>query len=131
MLRLEDDLAELLLKAVNGNLADTKVNWKKEAAACVVVAVDGYPSEFAKGQEVVIDPINDPAVVIFQGGTIRKAGKLVNMAGRVVNVCAHAATLSEALTKAYAAVPKVRFEGARYRRDIGYRALEQLAATRA
>jgi len=33
------------------------------------------------------------------------------------------------LTKVYEAVPKVRFEGARYRHDIGYRALEQLAAT--
>jgi phosphoribosylamine--glycine ligase len=53
------------------------------------------------------------------------------MGGRVVNVCARAATLSEALTKVYEALPKVRFEGARYRRDIGYRALEQLAATRA
>jgi len=45
----------------------------------------------------------------------------------VVSVCARAATLSEALAKAYEAVPKVHFEGARYRRDIGYRALEQRA----
>ena len=130
MLRLEDDLAAVLLKVVNGNLGDTKLTWRKEAAACVVVAVEGYPSEFAKGQEVVIDPINDPSVVVFQGGTIKKAGKLVNMAGRVANVCARAATLTDALTKAYEAVPKVRFQGARYRRDIGYRALEQLSATK-
>lgn len=130
MMRLEDDLAELLLKVVNGELGDTKLTWKKEAAACVVVAVDGYPSEFAKGQEVVVDPIKDPSVVVFHGGTVRKQGKLVNMAGRVANVCARAATLTDALTKAYEAVPKVRFQGARYRRDIGYRALEQLSATK-
>ena len=49
----------------------------------------------------------------------------MNGAGRVVSVCARAATLSEALAKVYEAVPKVRFDGARYRRDIGYRALEQ------
>lgn len=130
MMRLEDDLAELLLKVVNGNLGDTKLTWKKEAAACVVVAVDGYPSEFPRGQEVVIDPIKDPGVVVFHGGTVRKSGKLVNMAGRVANVCARAATLTDALAKAYEAVPKVRFQGARYRRDIGYRALEQLSATK-
>jgi phosphoribosylamine--glycine ligase len=53
----------------------------------------------------------------------------VNQAGRVVSVCARATTLSEALAKAYEAAPKVRFEGARYRRDIGYRALEARAAT--
>ena len=108
-----------------------KVNWRKEAAACVVLAVDGYPNDYMKGQEVIIDPIGDDSVVIFHAGVIRKGPMLVNMAGRVIDVCARAATLSEALTKVYEAVPKVRFEGARYRRDIGYRALEQLAATRA
>ena len=131
MMRLEDDLAEVLLKVVRGSLGETKLNWKKEAAACVVVAVDGYPNEFLKGQEVVIDPINDDTIVVFHAGVIRKGTKMVNMAGRVVNVCGRGPTLSDALAKVYQAVPKVRFEGARYRRDIGYRALEQLASTRA
>jgi phosphoribosylamine--glycine ligase len=125
MLRLEDDLAEVLLNVTRGDLGDTKLNWKKEAAACVVTAVDGYPDEHLKGQEVAIDPIDDPAVVLFHAGTIKRGGKLINNAGRVISVCAHATTLTEALAKAYQAVPKIRFEGARYRRDIGYRALEQ------
>ncbi|HUP48673.1 MAG TPA: phosphoribosylamine--glycine ligase [Thermoanaerobaculia bacterium] len=130
MLRLEDDLAEVLLRVARGNLGDTKLNWKKEAAACVVMTVEGYPAEFAKGQEVVIDPIEDDAVVIFHAGVVRKGTKLVNMAGRVVSVCARAGSLSDALAKVYQALPKVRFEGAWYRRDIGYRALEQLAASK-
>src|SRR4051794_18149392 len=125
MLRLDDDLAEVCLNVARGGLVETKLNWRKEAAACVVVAVEGYPNEYPKGQEVVIDPIADESVVVFHAGTVKKSGKIVNGAGRVVSVCAHAATLSEALAKAYEAVPKVRFEGARYRRDIGYRALEQ------
>jgi phosphoribosylamine--glycine ligase len=128
MLRLEDDLAEVMLKVARGNLGDTKLNWKKEAAACIVVAVDGYPDEFPKGQEVVVDPIADEGVTIFQAGTINKGGKMINVAGRVVSVCANAATLNEALAKAYEAAPKVRFAGARYRHDIGYRALEQRKA---
>ena len=93
------------------------------------MAVDGDPRDVMKGQEVVIDPLGDDSVVVFHAGTVRKGGKIINMAGRVVNVCARAGTVSEALMKVYEAVPKVRFEGARYRRDIGYRALEQLAAT--
>ena len=125
MLRLEDDLAELLLKVANGDLEDTKLSWKKEAAACVVVAVKGYPGEYPKGQEVVIDPIGEDGVVLFHAGTVKKGEKLVNLAGRVISVCAHAPTLTEALAKTYRAVPKIRFEGATYRRDIGYRALEQ------
>ncbi len=125
MLRLEDDLADLCLKVAQGNLGDTKLTWKKEAAACVVIAVEGYPDDFPKGQEVMIDPIDDSNVTIFHAGTIPRNGKMINAAGRVASVCANAPTLSEALAKAYEAAPKVRFEGARYRKDIGYRALEQ------
>ncbi len=125
MLRLEDDLADLCLKVAQGDLGDTKLTWKKEAAACVVIAVDGYPDDFPKGQEVSIDPIDDPNVTIFHAGTIPRNGKMINVAGRVASVCANAPTLSEALAKAYEAAPKVRFEGARFRKDIGYRALEQ------
>jgi len=129
MLRLEDDLADLLLKASRGNLADTKLNWKKEAAACVVIAVEGYPDDFLKGQEVAIDPIADDSVVLFYAGIVKSGTKLLNIAGRVVSVCARAATLSEALAKVYEAAPKIRFQGARYRRDIGYRALGQRRAS--
>jgi phosphoribosylamine--glycine ligase len=125
MLRLEDDLADVCLKVARGNLGDLKaLTFRKEAAACVVVAVDGYPDDYPKGQEVELDPVGDDAVEIFHAGIVKKGGKLVNQAGRVVSVCARAATLSEALAKAYEAAPKVRFEGARYRRDIGYRALD-------
>jgi phosphoribosylamine---glycine ligase len=130
MLRLEDDLAEVCLRVARGNLGDLKtLNWLKEAAACVVLAVDGYPDDFAKGQEVTFDPIDDPAVVVFHAGVVKRDGRFVNQAGRVVSVCARAVTLSEALAKAYEAAPKVRFEGVRYRRDIGYRALEARAAS--
>jgi phosphoribosylamine---glycine ligase len=130
MLRMDDDLADICLKVARGNLGDTKaLNWIKEAAACVVIAVDGYPDDYVKGQEVDFDPVDDESVVVFHAGVVKRGGKLVNQAGRVVSVCARAATLSEALAKAYEAAPKVRFEGARYRRDIGYRALEARAAT--
>ena len=129
MLRMEDDLADIALRVARGNLGDIKsLNFRKEAAACVVIAVEGYPDDFVKGQEVTFDPIDDDSVVIFHAGVIKKDGKLVNVAGRVVSVCARATTLSEALAKAYEAAPKVHFEGARYRRDIGYRALEARAA---
>jgi phosphoribosylamine--glycine ligase len=125
MLRMEDDLADVCLKVARGNLGDVKsLNFRKEAAACIVIAVDGYPDEFVKGQEVEFEPIEDDSVVIFNAGAVKRGGKLVNQAGRVASVCARAATLSEALAKAYEAAPKVRFDGARYRRDIGYRALE-------
>jgi phosphoribosylamine--glycine ligase len=129
MLRMDDDLADVALKVARGSLGDLKgLNFRKEAAACIVIAVEGYPDDYAKGQEVEVDPINDDAVAIFHAGIVKRGGKLVNQAGRVASVCARGATLSEALAKAYDAAPKVRFAGARYRKDIGYRALETLKA---
>ncbi len=125
MIRLEDDLADLFMKVARGNLGDTKLNWKKEAAACVVVTAGGYPGEITRGTEIVIDPLEDPAITIFHSGTGREDGKLVNVAGRVLSVCARAGTLTEALKKAYDAIENIHFEGKQYRRDIGYRALEQ------
>jgi phosphoribosylamine---glycine ligase len=124
MLRMDDDLADICLRVARGNLGDAKLTWKKEAAACVVVAVEGYPSDHPKGQEVTIDALDDDSVVVFHAGTVKSDGKLVNQAGRVVSVCARAGTLSEALANVYAAAPKIRFDGARYRHDIGYRVLE-------
>ena len=127
LLRLEDDLAELCLDVARGNLGERRLVWKKEAAACVVVTAREYPGEVVRGLEVTLDPVDDPSIVLFHSGTEMKDGKLVNIAGRVVSACAHAPTLTEALSKAYAAAAGVRFEGARFRADIGKRALEMLS----
>ena len=126
MLRLEDDLLKIFMEVASGSLSETKLSWKKEAAACVVVAAREYPGDVTKNLEVTIDPIDDPSVELFHSGTEMKDGKLVNVAGRVISACAHAPTLREALDHAYAAARKIHFDGARFRGDIGYRALEQV-----
>lgn len=126
LLRLESDLAEVFMKVARGNLGETKqLQWKKEAAACVVVTMDGYPDEVRKGVEVRIDPPEDPSVVYFHSGTEKREGKLVNVAGRVVTAAAHGETMGKTLKKVYDAAARVRFDGAKYRTDIGYRALEK------
>lgn len=125
MLRLESDLADVFMKVARRNLGDTKLTWRKEAAACVVVATKDYPTGGSKGLEIAIDPIEDDSVVVFHSGTAKKDGKLYTSGGRVLSVCGRGATLSEALKKTYANIPKVRFQGARFRTDIGYRALDQ------
>ena len=131
ILRLEDDIFDVLLRSARRNLGETKLTWKKEASACVVVTTKDYPAGSSKGHEIVVDPIADDSVVVFHAGTAKKDGKLYTTGGRVVNVCARAATLSDALAKIYANIGNVRFQGARYRTDIGYRALGQRAASAA
>lgn len=124
MVRLEDDLAEIMMRIARGNLGETKLSWKKEAAVCVVVAMKGYPDDYPRGVPIEIGPVDDDAVVLFHAGTDRKDGKTVNVGGRVFGVTARAGTLTEALASAYAAAEKISFQGAWFRRDVGYRALD-------
>lgn len=124
MLRLEDDLADVLCAIARGSVTETKLNWKKEAAACIVIVTEGYPESAVRGLEVTIDPFDDEGVVVFHAGTNNENGRVVTAAGRVVNVCARGGSLTEALRKAYDAAKTVRFEGAWYRTDIGKRVLE-------
>ena len=85
------------------------------------MASGGYPLAYKKGIE--ISGLDDNGQIsgaeIFHAGTKLENGKFYTNGGRVLGVTAEAKTLDEALEKAYAAVSKISFEGAHYRKDIG------------
>ena len=64
-----------------------------------------------------------PAIKMFHAGTQEAAGALVTNGGRVLGVTALGPDLRAARATAYAAVERIRFDGAQYRRDIGAQAL--------
>ena len=127
MLRLDDDLLPLLLASAEGRLAEFAPRWRGEAALTVVMAAKGYPGTPEKGS--VISGVEEAAgdgVVIFHAGTARDAaGRLVAAGGRVLNVTAAGASVSEAQKRAYAAVDRIDWPGGFCRRDIGWRAVER------
>lgn len=115
--RLDGDLVELLEATMERRLAGVAPRWKSEAAVCVVMASGGYPSGYVGGKEIA--GLAGSAATVFHAGTRRDGERLVTSGGRVLGVTALAPTLSEARTKAYAAVAGIGFEGAQFRRDIG------------
>jgi phosphoribosylamine--glycine ligase len=119
--RLEDDLAQLLRAAAAGELGSQRAAWKREAAACVVLAAAGYPGPSRRGDPIsgLGDALAQPGVLVFNGATALQDGRLVTTGGRVLSVVGRAATMAEAVAAAYEAAAKVRFEGVHYRRDIG------------
>lgn len=128
MLRLESDIVPILLAAAKGELASIEPpKWRDEAAICVVLAAEGYPDAPKTGGRIQgADADLGEAVVVFHAGTTREfEGRLVASGGRVLNVCALGATLSEARDLAYAALGGISLEGGFYRRDIGWRALSK------
>jgi len=123
--RLENDLLELLEASTNGSLAKHKLKWSPLASVCVVMASGGYPGTYAKGKVITgIEVANAlPHTKVFHAGTAMKNGEVVTNGGRVLGVTALGKDLKSAQAAAYAAVEKIRFEGAQFRSDIAAKGL--------
>ena len=123
--RLESDLIELLDASASGTLAKHELKWSPLASVCVVMASGGYPGNYAKEKTISgLDAANAlPHTKVFHAGTAFKDGQIVTNGGRVLGVTASGEDLKTAQAAAYAAVDKIQFEGAQFRRDIAAKAL--------
>lgn len=123
--RLKSDLLEVCLAVCNGTLDRVKLKWDQRPAVCVVMASGGYPGAYEKGKKITgiaeAEKLKD--VVVFQAGTAKQNGDLVTNGGRVLGVTALGQTISDAKTRAYEAVDKIKFDGAYYRTDIADKAI--------
>jgi phosphoribosylamine---glycine ligase len=128
LMRLEDDLLPVLAAGAAGHFDTRRLSFRREVAACVVLASPGYPGRPLQGEP--IRALDRAAAVegveVFQAGTRREPAddELVSAGGRVLSVCALAPDLHGALERAYQAVAEVDWPGKLYRRDIGRRVLE-------
>ncbi len=130
--RMRSDIVPILQQIALGQLKDTKIEWAKEPAVCVVLAAKGYPDAPETGQEIrgLGTLAKDSDVVVYHAATAVKDGRIVTVGGRVLGVTALGANLDAAVARAYEAVGHINFDGMQYRRDIGKRALARLHAPR-
>ncbi|MCU0725544.1 MAG: phosphoribosylamine--glycine ligase [Planctomycetes bacterium] len=127
--RLKTDLVEMMEATIDGTLDRVELRWDPRAALCVVMASGGYPGRYEKGRTISgLDEAEAlDGVHVFHAGTEAAGGRTVTAGGRVLGVTALGADLADAQARAYAAVGKIRFEGAHYRRDIGHRAVKAVS----
>jgi phosphoribosylamine--glycine ligase len=118
--RLENDLVELLEASVSGTLNKVELKWSPMASVCVVMASGGYPGSYAKGRPILglAEAAKLPNTKVFHAGTAKSGNEIVTNGGRVLGVTAWAKDLKAAQAAAYAAVEKIQFDGAQFRRDI-------------
>ena len=120
MTRFDGDLAALMLAVATGKLSDAAApNFSPDTALTVVMAANGYPDVPQKGG--AIDLADVSGAKVFHAGTAEVDGQLVAAGGRVLNVTATGANVTDAQAKAYAAVDQVIFPDGFCRRDIGWR----------
>lgn len=125
LVRLENDLLDLLEACLEQNLSRHELKWRPEAAVCVVMASGGYPGTYPKGLPIsgISEAEKIPGVKVFHAGTGTKDGQIVTAGGRVLGVTALGADIQSARDIAYGAVEKIRFESAHFRKDIAARAI--------
>ena len=123
LMRLQSNLADVLLAATRTELDKVTLQWDPRVALGVVLAAAGYPMSPRKGDVISGLPADAADAMVFHAGTANDAqGAVAVSGGRVLCVTALANTVAEAQKKAYAAVDGIHFDGMQYRRDIGYRA---------
>ena len=128
VLRMQGDILPMLLAAAEGGLDRVPSPGWEDAAVCVVMASGGYPRAYETGKPIhgLAEAEADDDVVVFHAGTAADGkGGFVTRGGRVLGITARGVSVKEARDRAYAAVARVGFEGAHYRRDIASRALER------
>ncbi|MFZ5634681.1 MAG: phosphoribosylamine--glycine ligase, partial [Bacillota bacterium] len=122
--RLETDLVEIMEAVIDGRLDEIQIQWKPEAAVCVVMAAEGYPGPITKGDEIQgLAEAEAAGALVFHAGTRAEGERILTAGGRVLGVTALGANIEEAIQKAYQGVECISFRGMQYRRDIGAKAL--------
>ncbi len=126
--RLENDLLELIVAAVEERLSEVSLQWKDEDCVCVVIASEGYPETYETDKKIagISNAREIPGIQVFHAGTKRVKGEFLTSGGRVLNVVGNGRSIFEALSKTYSAVDKIFFDKMIYRKDIGSRAAKVL-----
>ncbi|CAM3140181.1 phosphoribosylamine--glycine ligase [Vibrio mytili] len=124
MMRMQSDLVELCLAAVDKKLDQIESKWDPRASIGVVLAAGGYPAAYNKGD--IISGLPQAEVEgekIFHAGTENKEGHVVTNGGRVLCATALGKSVSEAQQRAYKLAQQISWDGMFHRNDIGYRAI--------
>ncbi len=119
MLRLQSDIVDLFEGVAQGNLDSKEVVFDPRTAVTVMMVSGGYPEAYEKGKPISgLDRVEDS--IVFHAGTSLKDGQTLTAGGRVLSVSSYGTDKAAALAQSYKNVEKIHFDGAYYRRDIGF-----------
>ncbi len=126
LMRLKSDLVTLCEAALAGELHKVSAEWDGHSAVGVVLAAEGYPGEYRKGDTITgLPPFPNERVKVFHAGTTEQDGKVVTSGGRVLCVTALGESVADARLRAYHIAEGIRWPGRFFRKDIGWRAVKR------
>jgi len=127
MMRLQSDLVELCLAATRGELDKVNIEFDSRAAVGVVLAANGYPASYPKGDVISgLDINTNESAKTFHAGTkLNAQGEVITNGGRVLCATALGNTVTDAQKAAYELLHQITWQGVEFRTDIAYRAIER------
>ena len=118
--RITSDAVELFEGIVCGTLDGYELTVSPLWATTVVCVSGGYPGDYAKGFPIDgLATTEERQSIVFHAGTKRQEDRIVTSGGRVLAVTSLGSTMEEALSRSYATIAGISFEGLYFRRDIG------------
>ena len=124
LLRLKSSLVELCLAAINDELESHEIEWTEKHSCGVVIASQGYPENYESNKLVSLPNSTENETKLFHAGTKLSNNEVLTSGGRVFCATALGDNLKEAQAKAYNLVDQVSFEGAFFRKDIGFKGIK-------
>jgi len=116
--RIENDLLEVIIKCIDGELNKIKIKPLNKFVSTVILASNGYPNSYEKGDEITnLEEIDESK--IFHAGTKNNKGKIESNGGRVLAATGFGKTIEDALSKSYIIANNISWKNKYFRRDIG------------
>ena len=124
LMRLKSDFSDVMVAAADGKLEQIELEWDRRTALGVVMAAHGYPENPRKGDVITGLPTEADDAMVFHAGTQLHDGMVSVTGGRVLCVTVLADSVKQAQQRVYDVARGIHFDGAQYRRDIGFRAVK-------
>jgi len=126
MMRIDNDLIDLVLSVKNKNLLNQKITWKENPCITIVAAAKGYPDKYQVETEIknLENITTNSTQQLFHAGTINKNGKILANAGRVLSATSSATNLKQARDKAHEMLNLIDWDDMYFRKDIGWRVIK-------
>ena len=126
MMRIDNDLIDLVLSVKNKNLLNQKITWKENPCITIVAAAKGYPDTYQVETEIknLENITTNSTQQLFHAGTINKNGKILANGGRVLNATSSATNLKQARDRAHEMLNLVDWDDMYFRKDIGWRVIK-------
>ena len=117
--RLKSDILDLFEGVASNTLSERDVQFVEKSAATVMMVAGGYPEAYENGKQIFgLNSIDES--IVFHAGTSSDGPAVLSAGGRVLAITSYGKTVQAALTRSYDSVQKIEFEGAYYRKDIGF-----------